>query len=244
MKITPFFLLLIGCLLGLGACKKEKMAPDGLSQDIKKFVPDSTLNKLRAMGFPINEGKNPPSLEGIYLASPRNLVSTSVPDDSYQPGARFADQKLKVYAQNNQALTASLDFKEFSTQNGQLLGKSLGKGAFLAGNDASFTLFIQSEGYLLSNNNQDTSRYTFLDVYSGVVTTKGIQKFNNALLMLDDHGDPYDELIPINTGRLFKDGDELAEKQGTFRIAVSSASGKDNLSSHGPNPAGVAFKEK
>jgi hypothetical protein len=238
MKTTVIFLFLLAILLGTSSCKKKDVAPDGLSQDIRNFVPDSTLNQLKAMGFSLYEGRNPPDLEGIYLATPRTLYSTSVPDDSYAPGTRFADQKLKVYGQDNQTLQASLDFKEFGIQGGQLLGQSLGAGAFLAGTDASFTLFIKSEGYLLFNDNLDTARYTLLDVYSGKRTSNGIQEFNNALLMLDDHGDPYDQLIPVNTGRLFKD--ELAENQSTFRVGVNSGPGTGSFLAD--RPAGAAIR--
>jgi hypothetical protein len=222
-------------MIGIGSCKKKEVAPDGLSQKIRNFVSDQTLNQLKQMGLVVHTGQNPPNLEGIYLSSPRILVTT-VPKDASNPGAQFADQKIKIYAQNNQALTASLDFKEFSTQDGRLLGQSLGVGAFLAGTDASFTLFIESKGYLLSNNNKDTSRYTFLDVYSGIKTSNGIKDFNNALLMLDDHGDPYDRLIAINTGRLFKD--ELAENQQNFRIGSAPVPNKSALLPE--RPAGAA----
>lgn len=211
------------CLFGFAGCEKDDNAKEdeGLSEEIKSFMPDSTIQTLRAMGMEINEGKNPPVLEGIYLSAPRLLVNSNF-DDSYNPGDQFADEKIKIYDQDSEKLTALLDVKEIGINSGNVIGESKGSGTFLAGNGNKFTLFIQSEGYLL-NQFQDTAKYLNAEIYSGELTDDGIKNLQTALVVLNDYGDPLDELIGINEGRLFKDEDGLAETQSTFRIGVPEA---------------------
>lgn len=187
------------------------------SDDIKQNISQDNLNKIRELGVNICEGKNVPNLEGIFYDSPNILQKTTVPND-FSPGTRFVDYRFRFKNQDATKLTAEVDFKGINYNNGQVVDEANGKTAFLSGNGNCFTLFVIVEGTFPQNG----TRYRTLDVYSGEKTAQGVSNFQNALLMLNDYGDPNNDLIPVNSGRAFKDNDGFSESQNTFRKAVPS----------------------
>ena len=222
MKTTTFktirlrnYLVLLATVLILFSCKKEEEEDlsTGFSDDIENFVPDSTIQALRDLGMAINEGKEPPMLEGTYLASPYVMVSSNVPNESYDIGERFVDYKHYLKNQNNETLTIEMDREGINYYSGALISKSTGNGAFISGYNDDFTAFIILEGerYLSEG---DTSYSLTLHVISGTIAQEGIQEFQSALLMLDDYGDEFDHYIPVNTGRVFHDEDSIAYREG------------------------------
>lgn len=195
--------------------------PQGdFSDDIKQNISQDNLNKIRELGVTICEGKNGPNIEGIFYDSPYVLTKTTVPND-VSIGTRFVDGRYRFSNQDNTKLTATVDYKGINFNNGQVIDESTGKTAFLSGTGNCFTLFVIVEG----KYTQSSTRYRTLEVYSGEKTAQGINNFQNALLMLDDYGDPNNELIPVNTGRAFKDNDGFSESQNTFRKAAPAAEG-------------------
>jgi hypothetical protein len=47
---------------------------------------------------------------------------------------------------------------------------------------------------------------------SGTLTSSGISDFHSAFIMLEKGPDPSNKLVAVNTYRVFKDGDNLAER--------------------------------
>jgi len=214
------FILIIAISLFLFSCKKENEdLSKGFSDDIENFVPDSTIQALRDLGMIINEGKEPSMLEGAFLATPYIMLSTSVPDDSYVSGDRFADYKYYLKNQDNETLTLEVDTEGISS--GNVFTRSEGNGAFISGYEEEFTVFVilESERYMSGG---DTSFARTLEVISGTIAQDGIHNFQAAILMLDDYGDEFDHYIPINTGRLFEDGDSIAYRDGFGNMKKSS----------------------
>ena len=203
----------------------EEVNPEiGFSQQIKNFVPDSTIQTLRDMGLTIHEGTQPPNIEGIFQASPYVMLESNVPYETYEIGSRFIDYRYQFREQNMQDLSISLDTKGISHHTGNVISESTGKGAFLAGYDQDFTAFIMLEGY--SIHGRDTSFTKSLEVISGEMTSAGIKDFQMALVLLDDFGDPHERLIPVNTGRVFYDEDRLAGSEASFRRKMELKPGK------------------
>lgn len=179
----------------------------GFSEDIRNFVPDSTIQQLRDMGMLLHEGKIPPNIEGVYLVSPLIMVNSSVPND-YDIGTAFADKKLRFRNQDIVNLTITADMQQLRT-SGKIVLRSYGKGSFLSGKDNSFTIFTIQDGYIYGEG--DSLRYVSLEVSSGIITDEGIKNYQEAFLLLNDYGAPHGTFIPVNTGRLFYDFDSLAE---------------------------------
>jgi len=116
------------------SCKKDGETLD-LSKDIQNIVPDSTLNKIIALGMPINKGTKPPDVRNIFKASPFILKATNVPND-FAIGKVFADYNVRFFDQDNDKLTIKLDYV-----NGPESGTGI--GGFVSGNGSDFSLFVK-----------------------------------------------------------------------------------------------------
>lgn len=231
-KFTQTLLQLpVICLLGIvplfTACKKEK--EEIFSAEIRNNVPESTIEKIRQMGVTINEGTKPPLFEGTYWLSPLVMTKTEVPEDYHQAGDIFADYKIKLYNQDNQKLTISLDSKGYNSSGG-LISTSVGQnGAFISGNGHFFTIFVISNGEMTNSG----SKFKMLEVYSGEITSTGIKKLQNAIVMIDNYGNVNEDLIPNDTGRAFEDKDGFSETSSAFRSASANiVTTKIPVSSH------------
>jgi len=201
----------------------EEVNPEiSFSQQIKNFVPDSTIQVLRDMGLEVHEGIQPPNIEGVYHASPNLMLSSSVPNEIYKEGEQFADYRYQFRDQNMEKLTISLDSKGMFVGTNKVISEKTGQGAFLSGYGQEFSAFIILDGYSLKGS--DTTWHQSLEVISGTITTDGIENFQMAVLLLDDYGDPHNFLIPINTGRAFHDGDSLASSKNSFREILIESS--------------------
>ncbi len=201
--IAPLIVIAAFSLL-FSSCKKDE--PLNLSDDIKNIVPDSTLNKIIALGMPINKGKNPPVLTNIYKATPLTLKASNVPND-YANGHVFADYKFQLYDQDNSKLTIKFDYL-------QGLSRGTGVGGFLSGNGNDFSLFIIARDYDSSGDSAE-----IISIISGTISTEGINGLNEAVFMLDNHGNPHNTYIKNETGRIFYDSDAVSP-------VVSSLQGK------------------
>ena len=219
MKNQFTLALLLGLVLLITSCGKKddsSPAPGGnFSNNILRLVPQETIDKVRALGITVNDGQTPPNVEGIYLISRNYMTKSTVPDEKVEADG-FTDLKIKIYNQNSTALTASLDTKSIDFKTGNIVATSTGQGTYLAGNGNFFSLFVVQETTRTSNN----SRSQTLELYSGEITTTGIRNLESALFMLNDYGDPNNDLIPIDTGRAFKDKDGSSERVSNFRLAA------------------------
>ena len=209
----------VGLILWLTGCtiKREVIQPAGndFSTDILRLVPAETIAKVRELGITIYDGRTPPTLDGAYLIARNYMTKSSVPNESTKPDG-FTDIKLRIYNQNRTKLTASLDTKAIDQNTGNVIATSTGQGTLLSGNGNFFSLFVVVETTRTKNN----SRSRTLEVYSGELTASGIRNLESTLFMLDDYGDPNNDLIPVDTGRAFEDSDGFSERITNFRVAA------------------------
>ena len=198
-------MLFTGCIaiaafsLFFASCKKDEKSSSGkddLSKEIQNIVPDSTLNKIIALGMPINKGTKPTSLTNIYLATPFILKGSNVPKD-FAIGTKFSDYRVRLYDQDNDKLTIKLDY---------VAGSETGKGigGFISGNGNDFSLFVKVH----TLNTGDSAEV--LTVISGTITPEGIKGFHFANFMLEDYGDPHNRFINKEQGRVIYDSDSIA----------------------------------
>jgi hypothetical protein len=179
-------------------CKKDdpvnNLSPvdkEGLTEDIRNAIPDEILNKAKDLGFKWNGGNTPPNIEGKYYATPVILVNSTNQNDNI--GGKFHDGTFIFSEQNNLKLTVRTYVEEMD------VGSDAGVGSFIVGKGDKFSVFV-----VLLNMYSQTS-YFFI---SGKIEKGGIRDFHFLLLNEDFQG------------RLFKDGDGLAE-----RIDVSVENG-------------------
>jgi hypothetical protein len=220
MYTTRYFLTaltLIG-LLGsqMGCKKKEDVDPSkGLSTRIQNIVPAAALADLKAKGMIINEGTQPPNIEGIYIASPYRVLAPYGPNDSYQKGRALADYKYRFYEQTGEDI-------KINYKGGGATGT--GTGAFVSGFGNKFTLFVSVSG------TSGGATFKSLEVYTGEISTGGIINYQDSF-MITEKNDPNNAMIPVNQARVLEDGDGLASRTTTFRMA---AEGETNV------PTGLA----
>lgn len=207
MKIihtSVFGTVLLCSALFMNGCKKNDPEP-GLSAKIQQIVPADLLSTMKTQGMPINAGKTPPNIEGIFISSPHTLVTT-YDGDSYKPGYEFIDFILKFSGQNSTEGSVSVDTKTGSTT-------STGIGGFVSGSGNKFTLFAEVN---LTNGNATAKQ---IRVFSGEITSTGIKDFYSTLV-IKEKNDPSNLLIGVGKMRILKDGDGLASKRSSFREAA------------------------
>ncbi|WP_157579230.1 hypothetical protein [Spirosoma montaniterrae] len=202
------------CLLSLSGCKRDEVDPTkGFSNNIQNIISEDDINKLRSRGMLINEGSQPPNIEGVFISAPHTLVSP-YDGDSYKVGDTFTDLVLRFSAQNNADQSAKVDLKTGTSTTGS------GIGGFISGNGNKFTFFAEID---LKSGSATAKQ---VRIFSGEVTADGIKDFYTTLLM-KSKTDPNDELIPVGAARVIKDGNSLASKRSTFRKAADEVAKPD-----------------
>ncbi len=220
LNVTLMFTSIRSCLavaalllLILSSCKKNEVDPTkGFSDKIQSIISSDDIAKLRARGMVINEGSVPPTIEGIYVSSPHELLS-GYDGDTYKNGYTFSDLIFRFTDQNSTDKTAKVDIK-----NGGATGT--GVGGFLAGNGSSFTFFAEID--LKSG----TATAKQVRIFSGEITPDGIKNFYTTLLVTSKV-DPNDELIPVGASRIIKDSNGLASSRTTFRAGAIDSTRSD-----------------
>ncbi len=206
---------LLVCLTAISlftiSCKKDNGSDDnsGLSQDIKNFVPQSVIDSMRSWGLKINEGKQPPVIEGIYNITPN--ICTFDNSGGNRTGQKFADYRFRFRNQNNDKLTISLDYKAL---NG--VDSAVGVGSFLAGAGNDFTVFVNASGV------QYGIAYKQIGFYSGTKTANGITGLQHGFYFTEKGPDPDNKLVKVGSSRIFHDSDQSSETNPVYRLVYNS----------------------
>lgn len=204
IRTSALTALLLSSVLLLNGCKKTDPAP-GLSAQIQEIVSADLLNTMKTQGMPINEGANPPNIEGIFASSPHILV-VPYDGDNNKAGFVFSELIMKFSDQNNASDgSVSIDTKSAGTT-------STGIGGFISGSGNKFSLFAELDV------KYGTATAKQVRVFSGEITPTGIQDFYTTLV-IKEKNDPDNLLLAIGKMRIIKDGDGLASKLSAFRIA-------------------------
>jgi hypothetical protein len=157
------------------------------------IIPAEISEEFRSV-MPIWQGKTPPNIAGQYLCSRMELSGSSLSGDNI--GAYYADQYIAFIPQGN-----TLTWYEE-----QASSTSESNAVTVTGKDNNFTAYFVSEG-------TSSGIYTKESVFiSGTITALGITNYHYAFIMLAKGSDPNGSLVAVNTYRIFKDSDGLAER--------------------------------
>jgi hypothetical protein len=195
-RSLPILALVLGILFS--SCQDEE-DPDqfeGSLEEIEEFLTPELTEIMTNLGLEINTGNTPPNIEGSYLAEALLLSSNVVGD---KVGSRFSDAVLKFENQDNNNLSITFSYV-------QTIESGTGIGALISGNQNSFSAFLKVDA---THGPEYATAQTAM-VVSGKKTAEGITDFQWALFMLDNKGDS--QYIANNTGRIFKELDNIAEK--------------------------------
>jgi len=220
------FLLVVALLAGfsLTSCNKgddkPKVDKQGLTKEIRDLVPKEIFQNIEDLGMPIYGGNTPPNITGTFLCSPAILAASNF-NDAYKPGHKFVDQKIIYSDQNNSKLTIKVQNIEGTLTEGN------GIGGFIVGKEEKFTVFVGLDDVDYHGHESKTVR-----IYSGILTDGGIKDLYIALVMVDDGGDPDNNLIENGQGRLIYDSDGFSERLSSKSNApVNRASSIEEISS-------------
>jgi len=180
----------------------EKVAP------IDNVVPDSIQKKLIDY-MPIYKGSIPPAIEGIYLASPFEVVIST--GGGYNPGKIISDMTVEFYKQSSKILA----YKEKCGSS-----TSSSEKVEIMGSGKNFTAFFTTTGTSQGISNKQAT------IISGTVSLTGISNFHFAFVMLQKASDPDGKLVDVGTYRVFKDNDYLAKNTTWTKSANISISTK------------------
>jgi hypothetical protein len=186
----------------------------GLTEDIQNLVPEEIVNAMQDLGLPLNGGNTPPLIEGTYKIQPVVLKGTNIAND-FAIGHTFTPVYITFSQQNNGNLTLKAD---------ETAGTSVstGTGAFIVGEGDRFSVFIN----FTTTHTETNTTSKVVEVYSGTVSPDGIRDCTFSLFMVDDGGDPYNNLIENGSGRVFWDTDGLSERVTSAPQSIQKQSAK------------------
>ncbi len=198
-------LTLIIAVLAIGiftSCEKEevtsKVDENGLTREITDLVPQYIIDEMDSLGMQINGGANPPAVTGSFTASPFVLLASNRPSD--YPGMPFQDLRIAFFNQDDTDLTVEVDY-----QNGPVKGEGL--GSFIVGDGSSFTVFVELN---VTINEDDRAKAVM--VFSGKMSSGGIEDFYYANFMINNYGNPSGYFIEEGEGRVAYDTDGFSPR--------------------------------
>ena len=177
----------------------------GSERDLTEFFSDEVVQTLNELQFTVNQGSNPPNLEGMFFASPLILSATNVPSDAV--GTRFIDFRFEFSNQDN--ATNTINFNAESLLVNIVIESFFGDGSsFISGSNDSFSVFSVIEAEVSSSEEFVDLAY----ILSGNTSEEGVLNLEFAIVMLDNRGNPSGLLIENGQGRSFVDEDGLSER--------------------------------
>jgi len=187
------------------SCKKD----DKVGEVPDSVIPAEIRSQLDSL-MPIYSGTTPPDISGEFLVTPAILVGSSLETDASMVGISgyWADLYLAFIKSNGKYA--------YYEQNASASG---------SGDDVTVTVTVVGKNknftaYFIDNTTDPNSTAKMSTVISGTMTSNGISDFYYAFIMLEKN-DPTNELVPVDTYRVFKDGDGLVESNNWYSSSQS-----------------------
>ena len=164
-------------------------------------IPRDLQDSLRRHGFLINEGLEPPIINGHYLGSPMDLDYAS---DNV--GLNFVDVDMTFSKQLERGLIKYVE-KQLTPNGGTMTSEF--EEANIIGSDGKFTVYTWQ--YDNGTNVDSTNwRVKIATLVSGTLASGGIKDCQYAVLVLEKENDEFNRIPETNTFRIYHDGDNLA----------------------------------
>lgn len=160
---------------------------------ILSVIPNKYLSELKKH-MTINEGVNPPNVEGIFLIAPAVLHY----DSYYAEGVdSFSNTYIEFY--NQDVANRTLKTREQGGNDAQ------GTGSYISGEGNNFSVFLNNSG------KSGSTTFKTAVIISGTMTANGIKNLYYGFLMLEKGDDPKNEIMDPGRYRIIKDKDGISE---------------------------------
>ena len=192
-RIIYVFCVAVSALFVMVSCSKSDSGEDQVKKsnfnipaEAKAIIPEELIGKMAANGMTINEGTNPPNIEGIFATGMFKLTYKSSKEDNYPIGKEIEGYRYKFYEQKGTKVKADYVHEDLVSDD-----NATGKGAIISGSGNKFTAYLK-----LTGSFQGVT-YTQGAVYSGEITANGVKDFQWAFCLLDKKNDHTNKLMPM-----------------------------------------------
>ena len=163
----------------------------------EEVMPDNPFDPF----MPIYPGDTPPNIEGSYLVSTHVLEYSTLWYDT--PGQSYVDQYIKF--SNQDMVNNTVDYEAVQFASSTIRDYSL--DSYVTGSDNNFTVFFNIAG----EYSDGVTTYKMAYAISGTVGENGITNYYDGFI-LQEKNDPYDNMVPVGTMRIFKDRDGFSPR--------------------------------
>ncbi len=176
---------------------------------VNDIITQEILTTLEDQGLVIHKGFTPPNVTGNYFVNDLENIEN---------GDQYIDYSYQFF---NQSQDFSIELKTASASS-----DATGKGAFISGESGGFSIYCEVE----SNISYDGTMVYIksLDIYSGVVSTSGIENWQHGFIIVDKTNDIYGNFMDIGDTRIVYEADGLAEKVETFPYSPAKGINPEN----------------
>ena len=196
------YALCIGVYALLVSCSKSDEGKRfDIPEEARAIIPDKFLAEMEANGMTINEGNNPPDIQGIFDAGIFELVYSNLEKEQNTIGSTSSRYRFKFYDQQNIKIKTS-----YASDGNDI---AIGQGSIISGSGNKFT------AYLRVNGSTSLATYKMAIVISGEISSEGGKDFKLGICMIEKD-DPTKDLMDIGTIRVWVDQDKFAPRKQKY----------------------------
>lgn len=184
--------------------KQVKTSNFNIPAEAKAIIPEKFIGEMAANGMTINEGTNPPNIEGIFATGMLELTYISSEDNGYPIGKQIEGYRYKFYNQKGTKLKADYVHESLLSDD-----RASGKGVIISGSGNKFT------AYLRVNGSTSLATYKMAIVISGEISSEGGKDFKLGICMIEKD-DPTKDLMDIGAIRVWVDQDKFAPRKQKY----------------------------
>ena len=172
---------------------------DDVPPGVNDFLDPEDIDSLRDKGLSIHTGLNPPDIQGNYYMDSLTEIET---------GWKFINYSFRFFNQTSDLKVNASYISEGGTDVAE------GIGAFIAGNDQKFSVFVEEKGTV--DFGTHVAVFNTATIYSGIKTHHGLEDFQFGFIVTHKENDLNNQLMNVGDTRVIYEADGLAEQVPNF----------------------------
>ena len=208
MKKVMYALCAAVCVLfAMVSCSKsDKNGPKrfDIPSETETIISEEFIAKMANNGMIINEGINPPNIEGVFATGILKMIYTSLEKD-FPIGEEIKSYRFKFYDQVGTRVKTDYVNEAFINEE-----QATGRGTIISGSGNKFTAYLDMNIIDSGIKTRDVS------VLSGEITPNGIKDFQYGFLKIEKTEDFRNKLVPERTIRIWVTKDKLGVRKKQY----------------------------